>query len=224
MRTFFLFFILNRLLGNPLLAIAVMLAAFWLMEAQWSGRYFNPASWFRRRSELGDLQKQVAINPHDVGAHNDIGRILVRKGKAAEGLDHLQKAIKRMDESAETHYWLGLALMETGDKTQGEAHVRQALSIDPRYAYGEPWVELARRLLADERNEEAAETARRATSINTSAVEGWVILGRAERALGNAEAASTAFAKALEAYDHLPHYLKLASRPHARAAKREAKR
>jgi tetratricopeptide (TPR) repeat protein len=223
-RTFFLFIILNSLLGSPVLAILVILAMAWFAEAQWTGRYFNPASWMKGRSELTDLQHKVAINPHDVGAHNDIGRILVRKGKASQGLEHLRKAIVRMDDSAETQYWLGLALMETGETQEGERHIRQALVIDPRHAYGEPWVQLSRRLLDDSRAEDAAETARQATSINTSSVEGWGLLGRAEKALGNHEAAATAFAQAAETYDHLPRYLRLASRPFAREAKREARR
>ena len=69
----------------------------------------------------------------------------------------------------------------------------------------------------------AAEWARKAVKLNTSSVEGWLTLARAEKKSGNAGEAAAAYASATNAYGHLPHYLKLASRSFAREAKREAK-
>ena len=116
----------------------------WLTNARVSGRWFNPASLWRRHNTVNELKKLLDVNDHDVGAHNDLGRILVDKGRHAEALPHMEKAIARMDEAAETNYFLGLARLHTGDTERGLAAVERALEISPGFLYGEPRLALAR--------------------------------------------------------------------------------
>jgi hypothetical protein len=56
--------------------------------------------------------------------------------------------------------------------------------------------------------------------LNTSSVEGWVLYGRAELDAGNSEAAREAFLKAREAFEGLPHYMKIGQRRWLKQAKR----
>ena len=46
MRTFFLFYLFSYLLRNPLLALIIVGAIIYFSEARYSGRYFNPASYY----------------------------------------------------------------------------------------------------------------------------------------------------------------------------------
>ncbi len=220
MRTFFLFYLLSYLLRNPLLALIIVGAVVYFSEARMRGRYFNPVGFLSRRSSLRELRHSIDVNPHDVGAHNDLGRLLAEQGKFDEGLPHMQTAIKRMDESAETNYYLGLCLLETGDPEGGLAAVERTLEINPRFSYGQPLLTLARHFSKTRSWERTAEEAARAVTINTSSVEGWYLLGEARRQLDDREKAREAYETARETYRHLPHYLRLASKQWGKLARK----
>ncbi len=223
MRYFFLFYLLNYMLHNPLLALLLIGAVFYFSEARYSGRYFNPASFWSGRSQIADLRRRLELNPHDVASHNDLGRLLAGQGKFAEGLPHMEEAIKRMDESPETNYFLGLCRLQSGASETGRASIEKALELGPNFLYGEPRLALARHHFDADRPEQAAAEAERCVSLNTSSVEAWLILGRARAELQRSAEARKAFASAVEAYDHLPHYLKLAARGFARQARKAVK-
>ncbi len=223
MRTFFLFFILNSLFRNPLLALIVVGAIFYFSEARYSGRYFNPLKTITKKGVIRDLLSRVSINPHDVGARNDLGRLLIDEGRAPEAREHLEVAITRMDDSPETHYFLGRALIETGNGDKGVEHIRKALELKPGFLYGEPSVALARYFAELGSHGESSVAATDAVRVNTSSVEGWFRLGEAERELGEKAQAARAYEKAEEAFKHLPSYLRMANRTWRSRARKAAK-
>lgn len=220
MRTFFLFYLLTYLLRNPVLALLIVLAVVYLAEARYSGRYFNPAAYYTKRHTIRELERALTVNEHDVGARNDLGRLLCDEGRYAEAREHLAKALQRMADSAETNYFYGVALIETGSAEQGIQHVLTALQISPRFLYGRPQLTLARHYL--ERGDAAAAETRagEAVKINTSSVEGWVIRARARQQQGDDTGARQAWSSAVEAFDGLPRYLKTAARSWRKQAHR----
>ncbi len=224
MRTFFLFYLLTSLLRSPLLALLIVLAVFYFAEARYSGRYFNPSAAFGKRRTIRELERQLSMNPHDVAARNDLGRILVEDGKFDEGREHLALAIKRMAESAETNYFLGIALLRTGDESGGLEHIGTALEINARFLYGDPQRVLARHYLDKGDLERAAEFAAESVKINTSGVEAWDILGDAKLRRQDRAGAREAFGSALQAYDGLPRYLKPGGRKWRAEARRSLKK
>jgi len=223
LRTFFLFYLLSWLLRNPLLALVIVGVIFYFSEARYSGRYFNPTSFYTKRHAIGELRQTLTVNEHDAGARNDLGRLLADDAKFAEALPHMELAIKRMEESAETNYYYGLCLLNTGDADGGERFMKRSLEISPRFLYGEPQVVLARHCLGAGRDDEALAWAREAVKINTSSVEGWVLVGDAERTAGRTDEARAGYTAALEAYDHVPRYLRVAARKPRAEAKRGLK-
>ena len=196
LRTFFLFYFLTYLLRNPLLALLIAFAVVYLAEARYSGRFFNPGSFYSKRRTIHELERTLTINEHDAAARNDVGRLLVDEGRYAEARDHLARAIQRMDDSAETQYFYGIALVKTGQAQEGIEHVLRALEISPRFLYGEPQLALARCHLEDGDAAQAEKRAGEAVKINTSSVEGWVIRGRARERLGDPTGARDAWSSA----------------------------
>ncbi len=220
MRTFFLFYLLSYLLGNPLLALVVVGLIFYFGEARYRGRYFNPAKFASKRRTITELQQRLSINEHDAEAHNDVGRLLVDASRANEAMPHLERAIARMPDSAETNYYYGLCLLDAGRVEEGRKHVERCLEINPRFRYGDPHLALARSELAGGRAAQAAEKAALATRLNTSSIEGWVLLGQAKETAAETTSARAAYDSAVEAYGHLPRYLRLPNRRWLRAAKK----
>jgi len=224
LRTFFLFYLLTLLLRNPLLALLIVGALVYFGDARYRGRYFNPAELYNRRNAIAELRRTVAVNDHDVAAHNDLGRLLVQQGRPAEALPHLEKAIARMDESPETHYFYGLALLATGREQEGVEHIERALERNRQFRYGEPQTALARHFLERGDAECARRWASEAVKVNTSNVEGWTLLAEAASRLGDPAEARRAFEQAREAFSLLPRYLKLPNRRHLARAKRGLRR
>jgi tetratricopeptide (TPR) repeat protein len=219
-RTFFLFYLLTWLFRNPLIALVVVAAVVYLADARWRGRWFDPSRLFRNRRAIAELRRTISLNEHNAAAHNDLGRLLALEGKHEQAREHLERAIRRMDDSPETNYYYGLTLLQTGQRQEGERLIRRALEINPRFAYGEPLVTLARVRLEAGDAEDARKSARDAVRLNTSSIEGWVVLARAEQRLGDRDAARKAYESARDAYRHLPAYLHLPNRKWLVAAKR----
>jgi tetratricopeptide (TPR) repeat protein len=219
-RSFFLFALLSHVLGNPLVALAVVLAVVYLADARWNGRWFDPPALLKRRQAIRELRQTVERNEHNAAAHNDLGRLLAQQGDYRGALPHMERAMRRMEEAPETNFYYGLCLLNTGRREEGERSVRRSLEINPRFLYGEPQTLLARTNLEHNDVEEGRRWAREAVKLNTSSVEGWVLLGRAEERRGDAAAAREAFTQAKNAYKHLPAYLHLPNRKWLVAAKR----
>ncbi len=129
-----------------------------------------------------------------------------------------------MDDSAETNYFYGVALIQTGSAGEGVRHVLAALQISPRFLYGEPQLTLARHYLENDDVREAEKRAVEAVKINTSSVEGWVVLARAREKLRDEAGARQAWSSAVEAFDGLPRYLKMPARTWRNQARRALKK
>ena len=212
MRSFLLFYLLASLLHSPLLALLVVIAVAYLADARWQGRWFDPRRLFSRQRAIAELRRTVAINEHDAAARNDLGRMLVERGSYGDALPHLERAMQRMSDSAETNYNYGRCLLRMGRDEEGERYIRRALEIHSRHLYGEPQVELARHFLKRDKIAEARRWAEEAVKLNTSSIEGWVLLGRAARELADPAAARKAFTAARDGYRQLPGYLRLPNR------------
>ena len=70
---------------------------------------------------MEELERAVAIDASLYEAHVTLGRILVARGRAAEAIEHLQRAAKLAPANPEPHYQLSLAYQRLGRKDEASA-------------------------------------------------------------------------------------------------------
>jgi len=70
---------------------------------------------------LKELARAIEINPDLYEARVALGRALVARGRAAEAIEHLQRAARLAPGNPEPHYQLSLAYRRLGRKAEAEA-------------------------------------------------------------------------------------------------------
>jgi len=210
---FFLFALLSWILGNPLLALLVIIALTvpgWLAGSRYA---WSLQRWVRAQGEAGRLRRTLAMNPHDVKARTDLGAVLVRHGRFREARAELEQAMPRADDLPEANYALGLCLLHDGKVEKGRELVERALTLNPKFGYGEPHIKLGDFWAERGEWEQAAERYRQATGIHSSNVEGWFKLGQALERLGKRDEARAALQEAIASYRNAPWYQRSEGRP-----------
>ena len=206
MLKFALFALLTMLTGSVWFAILVVLAVYLLIDVQYLGVSRVVLRYVRTARDIGELRRDVTINPHNAAAQNDLGRMLIQNGRYADAVAPLERAIERLADSDETNYYLGLAYLQTGRDDDGRRLIRKAIEMNPRFRYGEPFLRLGEYELAHGRLSEARELFERFEQIHSSSVEGFFLHGELYRRLGDADAARRFYRKAIDAFRRSPFY------------------
>ena len=220
MRTFFLFVLLSWLTGNPILAGGIILLILGGSYLLYSRRLYRYRQAWRELGRIRQLRAELAVNPEDAKARSDLGAILARKGKFAEALVELEKAIRRCDDVPDTNFYLGWTHLMLGDLERGHQYVMRALELSPRYGYGEPHLRLGDYFFARGEHKEAIPHYEAFRSIYSSGVEGLYKLGECYRAIGEREKAIAALQEAVAAFRDSPWYRRQEERGWGRKARR----
>lgn len=224
MRTFFLFWLLTWLTGNPLLAGLIILLIFGGSYLLYSRRLYRLRRLWRERGLARQLQRLLAINPENAKAHSDLGGLLARRGRFADALPHLEKAIGRSDDIPDTNFFLGWTCLELGDVDRGRRYIQRSLDLNPRFGYGEPHLRLGDYFLRREDYKEAIPQYEASREVHSSGLEGVYKLAECHLAIGEREKALTILREGLEAYRALPWYRKQEERGWARKARSALRR
>jgi tetratricopeptide (TPR) repeat protein len=123
------------------------------------------------------------------------GYFLEQAGALAEALSELEAAVEA-EPTPQACRWLGALRLKTGDRAGGVRALRQGLELDARDVSA--MFLLARALRVDGRGDEAEELLRELLSIRLDHGGAWVQLGLIRQERGDAEAARTAFVRAIE--------------------------
>lgn len=213
MGKFMLFGILWFLLGNPFVAIIVLLIILYILDRRFVGLSPSIMKPFKRARRIGRLRQQLSLNPNDMSARMELAHLLVERKSYQEARRLLEPAAEMMAHSAE--YWddLGTALLFTGSRAEGESMIRRALDINPRVKYGQPYLRLA--AVNRDQPEKALKLLDELRAIHSSSCEAYYRMGLIYRDLGRKAEARRAFDEAVDIYRTLPRYKRREERPWA---------
>ena len=104
---------------------AAVLVAFTLLTARQSADYRDPETLWRAT---------LARSPQTWMAWDNLGELLVRKGRFAEGIACHRRALALNPGDADAHHNLGFAALMTRDLETARAEFERALALNPRNA------------------------------------------------------------------------------------------
>ncbi len=214
-RNLLLFSILTMLTGNPLIALLILVAFYLAVDIRYFGISRKLLNLVHDEATIRDLKRQVAINPSNASALENLGRLCVIRKRYHASIRYLEQAMDRMEDSDEANYYLGLAYLKTGRGEEGLARINKALAINPRLLYGEPYLRLGEYYQDQGKLEDARTLLNKFTEIHSSSSEGFYQLGRLYLALGDHVKAREMFKKAYEVFRMSPWYKKKIDRPWA---------
>jgi tetratricopeptide (TPR) repeat protein len=131
-------------------------------------------------------QRALELRPELAEAHNNLGVLLLARGKAAEALPHFRKTVCLHPDSAEAHNNVGSALARLGEFEQAEPNFQRAVRLRP--VYPEAWKHLGEVLRELGRLEEAESCFREAIRQQPDLAEGHSRLGAIRLLIGRFEA------------------------------------
>ncbi|MFC3748830.1 tetratricopeptide repeat protein [Paenibacillus sp. GCM10012306] len=201
------FILLFRFIGNPFLALLILLIILYVLDRRFVGILPSIAKPFRRSRQISKLRTAISLNPNDVSSKFELARYLSERKKFNEAKKLLQEIEDRYEQSAE--YWveLGHVNLKLGQMEEGESQVLKGLEINRRAQYGQPYLRLAEIFRHTDRDK-ALHYVSEFQEIQSSSSEAYYLAGSMYRALGREEEAKRAFAESTAIYRSLPKYKK----------------
>ncbi len=201
------FILLYRLVGNPFLALIVLLVILYFLDRRYVGIFPSITRPFRRSRQISRLRTTISLNPNDVSAKFELARLLVERKRYSESKDLLLQITDRYEQSAE--YWveLGYVNLKLGLMPEGEAQMLQGLEINRRARYGQPYLQLAETFRGVDQDK-ALYYVSQFQEIQSSSSEAYFLAGSMYKALGRNEDAKRAFEESTAIYRSLPKYKK----------------
>ena len=206
-----LFGLLWLLLGNPFVAVLVLLLLLYVLDRSFLGFFPSFLKPLRRNRRLARALQDIRERPFDVSAKQEAARLYMEKKRWAEARRLLEDIMPVMEHSAEVRCDLGICRVKTGDVAQGEKDLAEALAMNPRVRYGEPYLRLAE-ALAPTDVERAVAALHRFKEANSSSCELYYRLGRLYESLGRKADAKQSYREAVDVYRALPKYKRKSER------------
>ncbi len=206
-----MFFIFTVILGNPLIALLLVILILYFVDRRFIGfapNLFKPIQTSRR---IAKLKQELSLSPFNQSLKTELGRLYLERKKFAQALTYLQEVHEANPDSDEIKAELGLALMKTGKVDQGASLIERALQGNPRVKYGQPLLHLAE-AYSDSDPVKAAAYLERFKDMQSSSCEAYYRLGRLYDKLGRSQDAADAYKETIELYKALPKYKKKSER------------
>ncbi len=205
-----LFLLLNAFLHNPLLALFVIVAIYYLSDQYYFG--FLPAlpAVFRRLFQIQRLQKDHQVNPDNANVTYDLGTLHFERKSWQKAREYFMLAAQKMPEVPMLDCLLGVCEMELGHVQEGRMLLHRAIQHDPEVRYGLPYIYLLWYELEHDRNPEMIRWLED-TLKHYSNVENLYRIGLLYLRRENKLKAREFFAQGIRDYSHYPRGMR---RPH----------
>lgn len=211
MGKFILFVLLWNLLGNPFIALLVILVVAYALERRFIGLTPSLVKPFRRNRRLSALRRELESRPHDTRSKLEAARLYLEKKKYREAHGYLEQVLPVMDDSAEVLVELGLCKLKLGMEEEGEQLILQGLERNPRVHYGDPYLWLSEAAMGKE-PEKALRYLQELREVNSSSCEAFYRMGQLYGLMGRSAEARTAYEEAGRIYRGLPKYKRKSER------------
>ncbi len=203
---FFLFYLLYWLLGNPFLAILVILILYFTIDRTFFGFIPDPFKAFKKAGRIRELQKTILINPHDARSLKELGIFMIEKKDYRKARDFLEKAANKFSDDPEFNYYYGLSMARCGDIQKGRALVDAAIKNSPGLKYGEPFMMMAEVYIDNGDYSSALPLLKNFENIHSSSSRGFYQMGLVRLKLGMKEEGTEYLKKAIEAFKASPRF------------------
>lgn len=208
----FLFFYLALMLtGNPIVAIILVLVIYYIIDRRYIGLFPSVIRPFRQAMRISNLEKQLALNPHDMPARYDLAQAYMERHRYQKSLNLLEGLPPSMKESPEGMYDMGACELSLGQLETGEKRILAAMANKPDLRYGEPYLKLAT-AMATVNPERALFYLTEFQSKNFSSCESYYRLALLQKQFGRHKEAKQALLQCLEIYRSLPRFRKRVER------------
>jgi predicted Zn-dependent protease len=166
----------------------------------------DPYLWLKHAARVGRLKSEIKQNPDNVTSRRDLARIWLEKKRPRRAIVLLDEARRRETDSAELAFLLGKAHLMAGKAEKSLEFLVESAHKNEKFHYGEAYLLAGRALLELRRAPEAEDALDRYLAINSSSVEGRVLLAMARREQKNKEGADKAMREALETFAQVPGF------------------
>lgn len=215
MSQWMLWMLLSWLTGNPLLALGILVAAWWLGDRATFQVLPDPLRFLHRRRRMAALRQALDANPHDRRARLELANLLLDAGRPGEAAALLGPNVEAGDDDVHTCFAMGAALARSGERERGERFLAAARERDPDFRLGEIDLELGRLRLRSGDAAGAVEPLTRLVAARPGTVEGRYWLARALSQQGDVAGAARLREQAWREYAVLPRFRRQHERPFA---------
>lgn len=196
--------LLWRLMGNPLLVLALLALAYLVIDRRFIGLLPDFTAPFRRRRHVARLVETIRLNPADANSQLELGAIHMEQGRVDRALPLLEKARARMPDSARLHSLLGACYHLLGRGAEAQKALEQAVTLNPKVGYGEPYYHLLAIGLRDKTRDRAALEEFKERILTYGSPPVFYRAGRVLLAAGDRAGARAMFGEAVENYQAAP--------------------
>ncbi|MCL6638886.1 MAG: tetratricopeptide repeat protein [Firmicutes bacterium] len=151
MKFFGLYLILSLLTRNPLLALIILLLAFFLAERRFVGIFPDVFRPWRQAGRVRQLKREIRLNPANAEAYLELGEAYFRQGKYEQASSFLENAANKMAGHPLFHFYLGASYYHLGKLIEGKKEIDKAIKANPKVSSGEPYLYLIRISLKEKR-------------------------------------------------------------------------
>ncbi|MEC4685984.1 MAG: hypothetical protein VST71_09675 [Nitrospirota bacterium] len=206
MSKFFLFYILYWMLGNPIIALLVILLISFTIDRTYFGFVPDPFKAFNRAGRINELRRIVAINPHDARSLKELGIFMFEKKKYGKAVEYFERAANKMSDDPEFNYYYGVSIAKNGDIRKGWEYVAAALEASPGLKYGEPYLLMAEVFIDNNDYSSALPLLESFEKIHSSSSRGLYQMGLVKLKLGMKEEGMRYLKKSIEVFKAAPRF------------------